>query len=390
MSYIIHGFAAIPVCLLRFHVCTCRQYQKQSMFCGASMVWGCTHVGCLTVYYRAYMITVSGVTKRFGSVRAVEAVSFTVGDGEIVGLLGPNGAGKTTTMRIMAGFYAPDEGDVILDNVSVAAEPVLARRLVGYLPESNPLYGDMLVVEYLTFMARLKDVPRREYRSVFDRIVTDTGIDEVFYRPVGELSKGFRQRVGLAGALMGDPAILILDEPTEGLDPNQRADIRTLLTKLATHKTVLVSSHVISEIQAIARRVVVLKNGTVAVDGMVDELIAAHGAESRFSVELEGKGVQEAVAALPSVLHAVPVRSVGERVEFIVTVRDATRMPPELSKLVGARGYTLWRLAPEQGGLERVFADLTRETETSAAVNASSPAGSHDQTEPLPTSPITP
>jgi len=334
------------------------------------------------------MITVSGVTKRFGSVRAVEAVSFTVGDGEIVGLLGPNGAGKTTTMRIMAGFYAPDEGDVILNDVSVAMEPVAARRLVGYLPESNPLYGDMLVVEYLTFMARLKDVPRSAYRSVFDRIVADTGIDEVFYRPVGELSKGFRQRVGLAGALMGDPAILILDEPTEGLDPNQRADMRTLLTKLAAHKTVLVSSHVISEVQAIARRVVVLKNGTVAAEGAVDDLVATRGAEAHFVVELEGKGVEEAVAALPSVLKVTPVRNMGERVELAVVARDAARMPPELSKLVGARGYILWRLAPEQGGLERVFAELTRGADTPLATDTPTSAGPHTEP-PLPASPTT-
>lgn len=316
------------------------------------------------------MITVSHVTKRFGSVAAVNDVSFTIQKGEVVGLLGPNGAGKTTTMRIMTGYYAPDEGEVTIGDLSVAKDSVALRREIGYLPESNPLYKDMLVDEYLTFIARLREVPRHTYRSVFDRVVQDTGIDEVFYRPISELSKGYRQRVGLASALVGDPSVLILDEPTEGLDPNQRNDMRTLLARLAKEKTILISTHVISEVQAMADRIIVLKGGAVAAQGTIDELTGTKKG-ARFTVEIGGKEVEQVIKTLPSVERVELVHTEAGRVVLTVNARDAVLFPPELSKLLAARNYVLWRLVPESGGLERAFAELTlgtseAVTETSA------------------------
>jgi ABC-2 type transport system ATP-binding protein len=304
------------------------------------------------------MITVSHITKRFGEVAAVNDVSFTIQKGEVVGLLGPNGAGKTTTMRIMTGYYTPDEGDVTIGDLSVAKDPVAARREIGYLPESNPLYKDMLVEEYLTFIARLRDVPRNDYRNVFDRVVHDTGIDEVFYRPINELSKGYRQRVGLAGALVGDPSVLILDEPTEGLDPNQRNDMRTLLARLAKDKTILVSTHVISEVQATADRIIVLRNGAIAAMGTIDELTGSKKG-ARFTVEIGGKEVEPVIRALKSVERVETVQSEAGKVVLTVHAHDAAQFPPELSKLLSARNYVLWRLVPESGGLERAFAELT-------------------------------
>ncbi len=304
------------------------------------------------------MITVSHITKRFGAVSAVNDVSFTIQKGEVVGLLGPNGAGKTTTMRVMTGYYTPDEGEVTIGDLSVTKDPVTARKEIGYLPESNPLYKDMLVEEYLTFIARLREVPRNTYRSVFDRVVADTGIDEVFYRPITELSKGYRQRVGLAGALVGDPSVLILDEPTEGLDPNQRNDMRTLLARLAKEKTILVSTHVISEVQATADRIIVLKQGAVAAIGTIDELTGSKKG-ARFTVEMSGKEVEPVVRALSSVERVETLPGEAGRVLMAIHAHDAVLFPKELSKLLGARDYVLWRMMPETGGLERVFADLT-------------------------------
>jgi ABC-2 type transport system ATP-binding protein len=304
------------------------------------------------------MITVSHITKRFGGVHAVNDVSFSIQQGEVVGLLGPNGAGKTTTMRLMTGYYVPDQGTVEIGEVSVNDDPVTARAQVGYLPESNPLYRDMLVSEFLVFTARLKGVARHDYRAAFDRVVADTGIDEVFYRPLSELSKGYRQRVGLASALMGDPSTLILDEPTEGLDPNQRHDLRELLTRLATNKTILWSTHVISEIRSIADRIIVLRKGEVAAIGTVDELVGASSG-GRFTVELEGKGVEKALRTLSSVTQSTVTKQTGDRYELSVVTNDPDTFPRALSKLAAAHAYVMWRVTPEEGGLERAFAELT-------------------------------
>lgn len=311
------------------------------------------------------MITVSHITKKFGSVSAVNDVSFTVRDGEVVGLLGPNGAGKTTTMRIMTGYYMPDSGTVTVGDIPVTDDPVRARAQIGYLPESNPLYKDMLVSEYLAFIASVREVPTHKRKEVFDRVVLDTGIDTVFYRPIAELSKGYRQRVGLAGTLVGDPSVLILDEPTEGLDPNQRNDMRTLLARLAKDKTILVSTHVIAEIQAVAQRVIVLNNGTVAAEGTIAELTQGTSL-ARYTVELGGKGIETALRALSSVERVEVAGTEGERVSTTVLVKDVERFPKELTKLLCTGDRVLYRLTPEQAGLERVFADLTRGADTAS------------------------
>lgn len=304
------------------------------------------------------MITVSHVTKAFGSLTAVRDISFSVAQGEVVGLLGPNGAGKTTTMRIMTGYYVPDSGEVTIGDISVTNDPARARKEIGYLPESNPLYKDMLVSQYLGFIAGVREMQKTAYREAFDRVVEDTGIAEVFYRPIGELSKGYKQRVGLAGALIADPSVLILDEPTEGLDPNQRNDMRTLLARLAKHKTIIVSTHVISEIQAIAERVIVLKEGAIVAMGTVDELTGAQTGV-RYTVEVAGKGVEDAMKELDSVERVEPVLNEHGKVTVCVHARSAEQFARELSKLIGARNYVLHRMVPEAGGLERAFRDLT-------------------------------
>jgi ABC-2 type transport system ATP-binding protein len=304
------------------------------------------------------MITVSHITKRFGAVPAVNDVSFSIQKGEVVGLLGPNGAGKTTTMRIMTGYYIPDAGSVTVGEIAVADDPVRARKEIGYLPESNPLYKDMLVEEYLGFIARLRELPTNTYRKVFDRVVADTGIDEVFYRPIQELSKGYRQRVGLAGALVGDPSVLILDEPTEGLDPNQRNDMRTLLARLAKEKTILISTHVISEVQAMADRIIVLKEGGVVAMGTIDELTGTKQI-TRFTVEISGKDTEKALRGLKSVDRVERMHGEKDRATYAVYAQDASRFPEDLSKLLFSGSYVLYCLVPESGGLERAFAELT-------------------------------
>ncbi len=313
------------------------------------------------------MLSVSHVSKKFGTTQALSDVSFDVAHGEVVGLLGPNGAGKTTTMRILTGYYTPDAGSVAVGGITPAEDARAMRELVGYLPESNPLYKDLLVSEYLQACARYRSVPLSAYRSTFDRVVHDVGISDVFYKPIHTLSKGYRQRVGLAAALIGDPAVLVLDEPTEGLDPNQRGDMRALLTRLGREKTVLVSSHVLSEIEALASRVIVLHKGVVAASGTVQELARAkQGAV--YVLDIEGPNAKRSVQGLSSVQSVEERSKSGKRVTLLVTVSDVAAFPPELSLAVGRERLTLWKLAPQGAALEDLFATLTREGVSPAPV----------------------
>jgi len=223
------------------------------------------------------MIEVRDLTKRFGRVEAVRGISFTVGRGEIVGFLGPNGAGKTTTMRILAGVFPPTSGEVRIAGADPVREPLRCRRAVGYFPEYAPFYPDLSVAGYLRFVARLKRVPRADRARTVESVLAACGLQAVADRRVGTLSKGYRQRVGLAQALCGDPPILVLDEPTIGLDPAQVVEVRTLVARLRGDRTVFFSSHVLSEVEALCERVVVVARGRVVGEGTPAQLSARLG-----------------------------------------------------------------------------------------------------------------
>jgi len=226
------------------------------------------------------LIQAKSISKRYGEVTAVEGVDFQVGRGEVVGFLGPNGAGKTTTMRILTGFIPPTEGTAVIDGHDIFQDPLAARRSVGYLPETPPLYPEMNVASYLGYVARIKDVPRVRRREAIDRAVERCGLTEVRGRVIGTLSKGFRQRVGLAQAIVHDPPVLILDEPTVGLDPLQIREIRGLIADLAAPKdgavqhTVVLSTHILPEVEAICPRVIIINEGRKVIDAPLAELTA--------------------------------------------------------------------------------------------------------------------
>lgn len=226
------------------------------------------------------MIEARGLSKRYGDVVAVDDVSFAIGKGEVVGFLGPNGAGKTTTMRMLTGFLPPTDGSAEIAGHDIFSEPLAARRAVGYLPETPPLYPEMSVVSYVAYVARIKDVPRARRRAAVDRALERCGLTEVRGRVIGSLSKGFRQRVGLAQAIVHDPAVLILDEPTVGLDPLQIREIRNLISDLAApaqgdaQQAVILSTHILPEVEAICRRVILIHQGRKAIDAPLAELTA--------------------------------------------------------------------------------------------------------------------
>ena len=305
------------------------------------------------------LLSLDRVTKRFNRVPAVDEVSFTVDRGEVVGFLGPNGAGKSTTMRMITQYLEPDEGTITLDGVPVAEAGREAKRRIGYLPENNPLYTEMLAAEYLEFVARLREIGAADRSRAIDEVVAATGIEPVFYRPIGELSKGYRQRVGLAAAILHRPDLLVLDEPTEGLDPNQRVEIRRLIAELGRERTVILSTHVLPEVQHTCSRLLIINRGRIVADGPVGELVARAKEGGRVSVEAAGRGVAERLRELPGVL-GVERREVEDgRVRVAVMAAGDGDIRPQIFELAKAEGWTLFELHRESGSLEDLFRQLT-------------------------------
>src|SRR5262245_33998582 len=284
------------------------------------------------------LLTLAGVSKRFGEVPAVDDVSFSVDRGQVVGFLGPNGAGKSTTMRMITQFYEPDKGEILLDGAPFSAASLEAKRRIGYLPENNPLYGDMLVSEYLNFVADLRELEGPARRSALDDAVQATGIEEHFYRPIGELSKGFKQRTGLTAAILHRPDLLVLDEPTEGLDPNQRHEIRHLISHLGKDRTVILSTHVLPEVQQTCSRLLIIHKGRIAADGPVEQLMAQAQGMVKIAVEVEGAGAAEALGKLPGVKRVEQVKEAQGRTVLSVSADARKDLRPEIFRLAGTRG----------------------------------------------------
>ncbi len=308
------------------------------------------------------MISVEGVTKRYDSLVAVDRASFEVRRGEVVGFLGPNGAGKTTTMRMLTGTLQPDEGEIRFDGAPIANDLTAAKVRVGYLPEANPLYDEMLVCEFLEFVARLRGMDEAQARSGIGVAVEETGLEDVFFRPISELSKGYRQRTGMAGAILHQPEILVLDEPTEGLDPNQRVEIRKLMNSLGSERTVILSTHVMQEVEATCDRLLIISKGAIVADGTVAELLDAGKGGARYTVEAEGDGVAEGLRVLPGVAD-YSVETVNGRLRVCLEAPADRELRPDIFQLATSRGWVLWELRREKTNLEQLFRELTTASE---------------------------
>lgn len=306
------------------------------------------------------LLDLQDVSKSFGDVVAVDGVSFSVDRGQVVGFLGPNGAGKTTAMRVITQYFEPDSGEIRMDGVPIAELAREAKRRIGYLAENNPLYSDMLVCEYLEFVGRLRDLDRSTYRSALDEAVSATDIETVFFRPIGQLSKGFRQRVGLAQAILHRPDLLILDEPTEGLDPNQRVEIRRLITELGEQRTVILSTHVLPEVQHTCSRLLIIHRGKIVADGPVDQLISRGEGKVRITVEASGDGIAESLRTLEGV-QKLEESATGEDGRTVVAITADAKgdLRPVIFGLAKKHGWTLYELHQETGSLEDLFRQIT-------------------------------
>jgi ABC-2 type transport system ATP-binding protein len=318
------------------------------------------------------VIEVQHLTKRYGTVTAVDDVSFKAERGEILGFLGPNGAGKTTTMRVLTGYMPATEGKAVVAGYDVLEQPVEAKRRIGYLPETPPLYPDMTVTDYLTFCARIKGVPRSERTSRVKSVMERTQVADMAKRHCAKLSKGYRQRVGLAQALLHNPEVLILDEPTAGLDPKQINETRKLIKGLGGDHTIILSTHILPEVSQTCNRIVIINKGRVVAVDTPDNLTARlRGSETMYlQVDAMGADVEATLSSIPGVTRV----SVADRRETIAgyevdseSGRDVRR---ELAAVVVGRGWGLLELRPMRMGLEEIFLKVIMED---AAVTDAAP-----------------
>jgi ABC-2 type transport system ATP-binding protein len=309
------------------------------------------------------VIEVQHLTKRYGPTTAVDDVSFRVERGEVLGFLGPNGAGKTTTMRVLTGYMPPSEGKAIVAGYDVLTQPIEAKRRTGYLPETPPLYPEMTVRDYLSFVARIKGVPRGERKARIDGVMDRTRIADMANRHCSKLSKGYRQRVGLAQALMHNPDVLILDEPTAGLDPKQIIETRQLIKDLGGDHTVILSTHILPEVSQTCHRVVIINKGrVVAVDTPENLTSRLRGSETMYvQVDAAGADVQAALASVPGVTHVSAAVTRGTIATFEVNSETGRDVRRDLAATVVRQGWGLLELRPLRMSLEEIFLHLTTE-----------------------------
>jgi ABC-2 type transport system ATP-binding protein len=310
------------------------------------------------------MIRVENLTKYYGDVCAVDRISFDVRQGEILGLLGPNGAGKTTTLRMLTGFLKPTSGRIHVGDYSIEDRLLEIKKILGYLPESAPLYHDMLVFDYLRFVADLRGMDAAGNLDRIREVGDLCGINEVMHQPIGELSKGYRQRVGLAHAMMNDPEVLVLDEPTSGLDPNQIVEIREIIRRIGKAKTVVFSTHILSEAEATCDRVVIIHRGKIAADSSTARLKETLGGRSQVHLtlaEAEAADVERELAAVPGVTRLDLLDPVDGAIRLRLTC-DASRDPrPDLYRRIRRTEWTLLEFHQETLKLEDIFRELTKE-----------------------------
>jgi len=310
------------------------------------------------------MIHVENLTKHYKDVCAVDQINFDIHKGEILGLLGPNGAGKTTTLRMLTGFLQPTAGNIRVKDFTIEENPLEIKKLLGYLPESAPLYHDMIVYDYLDYVANIREIDRNEKLKRIKYLADLCGLNDVMHQPIGELSKGFKQRVGLAHAMMSDPEILVLDEPTSGLDPNQIIEIREIIKRIGKEKTVILSTHILSEVEAACDRVVIIKQGKIIADGSMETLKQSAGRKNRINILLLNSDYESVKKELASIegVEEVQTETNNEGVlQASVICRSSADLRGDIYLKIKETEWILVELYQETQTLENIFRELTTE-----------------------------
>lgn len=312
------------------------------------------------------MISVKNLTKYYGDFQALKGISFEIKSGEIVGILGPNGAGKSTTLRILTCYFNPTSGDAIIDGKSILDEENNVKKIIGYLPESAPLYNDMCVFDYLVYMADIQELERRKLNERLHYVVNVCGLKEVISKPIGELSKGYKQRAGLAGAIIHDPKILILDEPTNGLDPNQIVEIRELIKELGKEKTVLVSTHILSEVEATCSRAIIINKGNIIADDTPENLSLNFGNNDKSStIKISIKtndNIESVKEKLLSVsdIYKVEIEDNFNNIKELTIYSNSEEPRDEIYRFIKSTDWIIYEMTRVKENLETVFHTLTK------------------------------
>jgi ABC-2 type transport system ATP-binding protein len=316
------------------------------------------------------MIALTRLTKRFGPLVAVDGIDMRVRKGEVLGFLGPNGAGKSTTMKMVTGFLAPSEGTALVDGIDVTKDPVGVKRRIGYLPEGAPCYGDMTPRGFLNFIADVRGLSGKERADAIAQVIERVEIGDVMEQPIETLSKGFKRRVGLAQAIVHNPPVLILDEPTDGLDPNQKHQVRTLIQQMAADKAVVISTHILEEVEAVCTRAVVIARGKVLADGTPEDLLKRSPLHNAVHIKV-AVAAAEAVAGDLKALAAVGSVSREMTIDgfcaFNITSKSGAPIAPDVAAMLKSKGHAVNDLKTEKGALDAVFREITRGTQVEAS-----------------------
>lgn len=310
------------------------------------------------------MIHVENLTKYYKELCAVDRINFDVQKGEIMGLLGPNGAGKTTTLRMLTGFLRPTSGNIRIKEYSIEAQPLEIKRIMGYLPESAPLYHEMLVYDYLDYIAAIRAIDPTQKLTRIRQLVDLCGLNSVMHQPVSELSKGFKQRVGLAHAMMNDPEILVLDEPTSGLDPNQIAEIREIIKRIGKEKTIVISTHILSEAEATCDRIVIISNGKIVADDATESLKQSISGKTLINISLQNtdfQTVKESLSTVTGVMEVIKAGEVNGVLQIRLSLQSDVDLRENIYRKIKETDWILLEFYQEGQTLEDIFRKLTKE-----------------------------
>jgi len=313
------------------------------------------------------LIKIESLSKNYGDIKAVKSISFDLSDKEIVGFLGANGAGKSTTLKMITGYLTPTAGQVYINGMDISEENLEVQKLIGYLPELNPLYTEMKVYDYLKFHADVRGINGKNFKTSLERVVVECGLKGVIHRTVGNCSKGYKQRIGLAAAMIHNPKILILDEPVTGLDPNQIVEIRQLIKKLGQEKLVLMSSHILQEIQATVDRIIIIHNGEIVADGTNDELISNSKGMSELHLEIQNTD-EDSINEIKAVIPSLNVKSIHkmdkESFKVILEHPSTSDLRKDVFNYCIKNKWVILEMTASVNNLEDIFMNLTKDGET--------------------------